>query len=165
MGRKAVTDNKKNVLIAKLAVKTGELYEKCLQLMQVENVKTLFGGDWVSLVTAKHLMYSALSQLRVSLDCKENKQIGEEIARLEIAQMKFNKCKDVSQADLKAAKKDNDFIYFEKVPPADELSEIVGALLVKSPPFSEKFLVEEANLFSAMPMFDPSAKKSECIIS
>ena len=99
---------------------------------------------------------------------------------MEIAQMKFNKCKDVSPADLKSelipmlelvetnlkeAKKDNDFIYFEKVPPADELSEIVGALLVKSPPFSEKFLVEEANLFSAMPMFDPSAKKSECIIS
>ena len=178
--RKAVTDNKKNVLVAKLAVKTGELYEKCLQLMQVENVKTLFGGDWVSVVTAKHLMYSALSQLRVSLDCKENKQIGEEIARLEIAQMKFNKCKDVSPADLKSelipmlelvetnlkeAKKDNDFIYFEKVPPADELSEIVGALLVKSTPFSEKFLVEEANLFSTMPIFDPSAKKSECIIS
>merc|ERR1711974_158320 len=177
--RKAVIDNKKNVVIAKLAQKTGELYQKCLELMQEESVKSLF-CDWVSVVTAKHWLYSALAQLHLSLHCKENKLIGEEIARLEIAQTRLNKCKEVStgeikkemlpiietvETNLKGAKKDNDFIYFEKVPSADELPVSEGALVVKPTPFTGKILLEEANLFSTMPVFDPSAKKSECVIS
>lgn len=178
--RKAVIDNKKNVVIAKLAQKTGELYQKCLELMQEESVKSLFGGEWATVVTAKQWLYSALSQLHLSLHCKENKLIGEEIARLEIAQTRLNKCKEVSTGDvkremlpiletvetnLKDAKKDNDFIYFEKVPSEEELPVTEGALVVKPTPFTEKFLPDEANLFSALPVFDPSAKKSECVIS
>jgi len=99
--RKAVIDNKKNIVIAKLAEKTGELYEKCEQLMQVDSVKTLFGADWVSAVSAKRLMYSGLAQLHLAINCKEKKQIGEEISRLEIAQEKFNKGKMVSTAEIK----------------------------------------------------------------
>ena len=99
--RKAVIDNKKNIVIAKLAEKTGELYEKCEQLMQVDSVKTLFGADWVSAVSAKRLMYSGLAQLHLAINCKEKKQIGEEISRLEIAQEKFNKGKTVSTAEIK----------------------------------------------------------------
>ena len=178
--RKAVIDNKKNIVIAKLAEKTGELYEECQQLMQVESVKSLFGADWVSSVSAKCLLYSGLAQLHLAKDCKEKKQIGEEISRLEIAQGKLNKSKVVSTAEIKAellpmlemvennlkeAKKDNDFIYFEKVPPAEELPPIEGALVVKPTPFTEKFLMEGTNLFSAMPVFDPTAKKSECTVS
>jgi len=178
--RKAVIDNKKNLIIAKLADKSGEMYEECQQLMQVESVKSLFGADWVSAVSAKSLLYSGLAQLHLAQDCKEKKQIGEEISRLQIAQEKLNKGKAVSTAEIKAellpvletvennlkeAKKDNDFIYFEKVPPAEELPPIEGVLVVKPTPFTEKFLIEETNLFSAMPVFDPSAKKSECIIS
>jgi len=178
--RKAVIDNKKNLVVTKLAEKSGELYEECQQLMQVESVKSLFGPDWVSAVSAKGCMYSGLAQLHLALDCKERKQIGEEISRLQIAQEKLNKGKAVATADIKAellpvletvennlkeAKKDNDFIYFEKVPLAEELPPVEGALVVKPTPFTEKFLMEETNLFSAMPVFDPSAKKSECIIS
>merc|ERR1711913_1437 len=177
--RKAVIDNKKNIVIAKLAEKTGELYEECQQLMQVESVKSLFGADWVSSVSAKCLLYSGLAQLHLAKDCKEKKQIGEEISRLEIAQGKLNKSKVVSTAEIKAellpmlemvennlkeAKKDNDFIYFEKVPPAEDLPPIEGALVVKPTPFTEKFLMEGTNLFSAMPVFDPTAKKSECTV-
>jgi len=178
--RKAVIDNKKNIVIAKLAEKTGDLYEKCQELMQVESVKSLFGPDWVSAVSAKCSLYSGLAQLHLAKDCKEKKQIGEEISRLEIAQGKLNKSKLVATAEIKAellpmletvennlkdAKKDNDFIYFEKVPSAEELPPIEGALVVKPTPFTEKFLLEETNLFSDMPVFDPTAKKSECIIS
>jgi len=177
--RKAVIDNKKNLVIAKLAEKSGELYEECQQLMQVDSVKSLFGAEWVSAVSAKSFLYSGLAQLHLGLDCKEKKQIGEEISRLQIAQEKLNKSKAVATAEIKAellpvletvennlkeAKKDNDFIYFEKVPPAEELPPIEGALVVKPTPFTEKFLIEETNLFSDMPVFDPSAKKSECII-
>lgn len=178
--RKAVIDNKKNVVIAKLAQKTGELYGKCLKLMEEGSLKSLFGGEWSSVVTAKQWLYSALSQLHLSLHCKENKLIGEEIARLEIAQTRLNKCKEVSTGDvkremlpiletvetnLKDAKKDNDFIYFEKVPSEEELPVTEGALVVKPTQFADKFLPDEANLFSALPVFDPSAKKSECVIS
>ena len=178
--RKAVIDNKKNIVIAKLAEKTGELYAQSQQLMQVESVKTLFGADWVSAVSAKSCLYPGLAQLHLARDCKEKKQIGEEISRLQIAQEKFNKSKLVATAEIKAelspqlemvednlkeARKDNDFIYFEKVPPSEELPPIEGALVVKPTPFTEKFLMEETNLFSDMPVFDPTAKKSECIIS
>merc|ERR1711913_6832 len=177
--RKAVIDNKKNLVIAKLAEKGGELYEQCQQLMQVDSVKSLFGADWVSAVSAKCSLNSGLAQLHLAKDCKEKKQIGEEISRLEIAQGKLNKSKVVSTAEIKAellpmletvennlkeAKKDNDFIYFEKVPSAEELPPIEGALVVKPTPFAEKFLLEETNLFSDMPAFDPTAKKSECTV-
>ena len=178
--RKAVIDNKKNIVIAKLAEKTGELYEQCQQLMQVESVKALFGPDWVSSVSAKCSLYSGLAQLHLAKDCKEKKQIGEEISRLEMAQGKLNKSKAVSTGEIKAellplletvenklkeAKKDNDFIYFEKVPTPEELPPIAGALVVKPTPFTEKFLMEEPNLFSEMPVFDPTAKKSDCTVS
>merc|ERR1711884_9910 len=178
--KKAVIDNKKNLVIAKLAQKTGELYGKCLELMQEGSLKSLIGGEWSSVVTAKQWLYSALSQLHLSFHCKENKLIGEEIARLEIAQTRLNKCKEVSTGDvkremlpiletvetnLKDAKKDNDFIYFEKVPSEEELPVTEGALVVKPTQFADKFLPDEPNLFSALPVFDPSAKKSECVIS
>ena len=170
----------KNMIIARLAKKTEELYEKCMQLMKVESVKTLFGSEWVSVVSAKHFMYSGLSELHLSLNCKEAKEIGREIAHLEIAQKMFNKGKEVASAELKAemipfletvdtnlnvAKKDNEFIYFEKVPSPDELEPIEGHQLVQPTTFSGKLLIDEANLFSAMPVYDSSAKKSECIIS
>merc|ERR1712014_545176 len=57
--RKAVIDNKKNIVIAKLAEKTGELYGKCLELMEEESLKSLFGGEWTAVVTAKQWLYSA----------------------------------------------------------------------------------------------------------
>merc|ERR1712150_193010 len=171
--KKAMTNvTTKNINIAKLAKKTEEMYGKCMELMKVESVETLFGSEWVSVVSAKHSMYSALSELHLSLQCKEDKEIGKEIAHLEIAQKILNKGKEVASAELKAemipiletietnlkgAKKDNEFIYFEKVPSPDELEPIEGLLLAKPTTFSGKLLIEEANLFSAMPVYDSSA--------
>ena len=68
-------------------------------------------------------------------------------------------------AGREASKKDNDLIYLERVPAAEDLPEISGAVVVKAVPLAEKFLADQTDIFVRMPIFDPTAKKSECIIS
>ena len=178
--QKAVMDSKKDSIIAKLARHADILYTETINLMQKETVKALWDKSWFSVVPGKQAMYSGLVQLHQARVCKVDKTIGQEIARLQLAkdllvksesllvqggQSGAQKWVDMSDPALQEARKDNEFIYFEKVPEVEDLTPVEGAAVVKPTALPDRFLPNEKDLFEAMAAFDQTAKKSECVLS
>ena len=178
--RKAVGDGKKESVLAKISAQAAAMFGDTVKLLGVAEVKSIVPRDWVTSSEAKQCMYSGLAQWFASRPCHEEKMIGEEIARLSVAVENLNKAKSklpsfmqtelagwLESADtaLASIKKDNDLIYNERVLSQDDLSVIEGTILVKAAHFQSKFLNDQSDIFARMPILDPSAKKSECVIS
>lgn len=114
-------------------------------------------------LAAKHCIMQANAELHQSVLAKQKKRFGEEIARLQHAAElvktvasrydEYVSVKDLTDKinrSLTAAKKDNDFIYHDRVPEVKDLEQIGKAALVKptaiTPPLSQKF----SDLFEKM---------------
>ena len=180
--RKAILENKKESVIAKIAARTGLMYAETFKLMEAPAVKTMFSAmSWQNVCSGKQKSFDGISQWFHSRICNEAKSIGEEICRLQIAEKNLLEAKaefqsvghssditswiDQVQEALKTARKDNEFIYFEKIPLAEDLTAIEGPAVVKSVPLTSKLLENDVNIFINMIAVDPNAKKSECVIS
>ena len=102
-----------------------------------------------------------MAEFYQSLVCKSNKVIGEEIARLEhavelfkAAQQRSNKPSlfqdyaNRAQRNFTEVKKDNDFIYHERVPDVKALEPIGKASVAKLLPLPEIFSSNFKDLFA-----------------
>jgi len=178
--QKAVMEKKKDSIIAKLARHADHLYTEIITLMQKETVKALWDKSWFSVVNGKQAMYSGLVQLYQAKVCRADKAIGQEIARLQLAMAHLGKaepllvlggqsgCKELMltcEQALQEAKKDNEFIYFEKITAVEDLEAVEAAAVVKPSILPIKFLESERDLFVDMATFDHTTKKSECVVS
>ncbi|XP_068584582.1 programmed cell death 6-interacting protein isoform X2 [Cebidichthys violaceus] len=157
---KATSDRMKDAVIAKLANQAADFYgEACKQCQYKDNLPK----EVLSVLAAKHTIMQANAELHQSVVSKQKKRFGEEIARLQrSAELvktvasgydEYVSVKDLSEKinrALVAAKKDNDFIYHDRVPEVKDLEHIGKAALVKAatitPPLSQKF----ADLFEKM---------------
>ncbi|KAL6099846.1 pdcd6ip [Pungitius sinensis] len=162
---KATSDRMKDAVIAKLANQAADFYgEACKQCQYKDNLpKYFYFQEVLSVLAAKHTIMQANAELHQSMVSKQKKHFGEEIARLQrSAELvktvasgydEYVSVKDLSEKinrALTAAKKDNDFIYHDRVPEIKDLEPIGKAALVKAttitPPLSQKF----ADLFEKM---------------
>uniref|UniRef100_G3NPV3 Programmed cell death 6-interacting protein n=1 Tax=Gasterosteus aculeatus aculeatus TaxID=481459 RepID=G3NPV3_GASAC len=162
---KATSDRMKDAVIAKLANQAADFYgEACKQCQYKDNLpKYFYFQEVLSVLAAKHTIMQANAELHQSVVSKQKKHFGEEIARLQrSAELvktvasgydEYVSVKDLSEKinrALTAAKKDNDFIYHDRVPEVKDLEQIGKAALVKAttitPPLSQKF----ADLFEKM---------------
>ncbi|XP_031585173.1 programmed cell death 6-interacting protein isoform X2 [Oreochromis aureus] len=157
---KATSDKMKDAVIAKLANQAADFYGDAFKQCQY---KDNLPKEVLPVLAAKHCIMQANAELHQSILAKQKKRFGEEIARLQHAAElvktvasrydeyvsvkdltdKINRC-------LTAAKKDNDFIYHDRVPEVKDLEHIGKAALVKptaiTPPLSQKF----SDLFEKM---------------
>ncbi|KAK6324201.1 hypothetical protein J4Q44_G00065400 [Coregonus suidteri] len=155
---KATSDKMKDAIIAKLANQTADFYGDAFKQCQYkENLpKYIYFQEVLPVLAAKHCIMQAYAELHQSLLAKQKKRFGEEIARLQHATElvktvasrydEYVSVKDLSDKisrALTAAKKDNDFIYHDRVPEVKDLEHIGKAALVKAtvitPPLSAKF--------------------------
>uniref|UniRef100_A0A8C7HYV8 Programmed cell death 6-interacting protein n=1 Tax=Oncorhynchus kisutch TaxID=8019 RepID=A0A8C7HYV8_ONCKI len=155
---KATSDKMKDAIIAKLANQTADFYGDAFKQCQYkENLpKYFYFQEVLPVLAAKHCIMQANAELHQSLLAKQKKRFGEEIARLQHATElvktvasrydEYVSVKDLSDKisrALTAAKKDNDFIYHDRVPEVKDLEHIGKAALVKAttitPPLSAKF--------------------------
>ena len=158
-------DNMKDNIIAKLAAHADDLFAEGMKLMQKESVRTLWDKDWLPIVAGKQAFYSGLAHYFQSKVCNSNKSVGEEIARLQHCLELFSACQTRSgiaclcgtadwikrsQRALADAKKDNDFIYHERIPDVKSLTAIGRASVVKATALPDRFLPDEKELFSAL---------------
>ncbi|KAJ9593455.1 hypothetical protein L9F63_014984 [Diploptera punctata] len=138
--QKAIHDRMKDAIIAKLSAQCEELYAEVSKLFQKELVRPLWDKEWIPIVTGKQSAFHGIAEYYQSLVCKANKTVGEEIARLEVTQQKsgkptyFQDYVNKAQRNLNEAKKDNDFIYHERIPDPKSLNPVGKALLAKSLP-------------------------------
>jgi programmed cell death 6-interacting protein len=79
----------KDAVIAKLSAQCEELYAEALKQLQKEQLRPLWDKEWVPLVAGKQAAYHGLAQYYQSLVCNANKAVGEEIARLEVCNIKY----------------------------------------------------------------------------
>lgn len=152
---KCIHDNKKDAIIAKLAACCEDLYTECVKIFNKEQFKGFWDKEWLMIISAKQASYQAIANLYQSLVCKENKAVGEEITWLtsaeeqfKISQQRLNRVlfQDLwnkAQRNLVEAKKDNDFIYHERIPDLRSLASIGKAQLAKmtapNSPMSQNF--------------------------
>ncbi|KAK2582526.1 hypothetical protein KPH14_004820 [Odynerus spinipes] len=160
---KAIHDSMKDGIVAKLASQAEELYADALKLFQKEIFRAFWDKEWVPLIAGKQAGYRAMAEFYQSLVCKSNKCIGEEIARLEhavklfgAAQQRSNKPSlfqdyaNRAQRNLTEVKKDNDFIYHERIPDFKSLGPIGKANVAKLLPLPEKFSSNFKDLFAEL---------------
>ncbi|KAK3532342.1 hypothetical protein QTP86_016029, partial [Hemibagrus guttatus] len=150
---KATADKMKDGIIAKLANQTADYYGDAFKQCQY---KENLPKEVLPVLAAKHCMMQATAELHQSALAKQKKRFGEEIARLQHATElvktvasrydEYVNVKDLSDKisrALTAAKKDNDFIYHDRVPEVKDLEHIGKASLVKATaiqvPLSQKF--------------------------
>ncbi|CAJ1084035.1 programmed cell death 6-interacting protein isoform X2 [Xyrichtys novacula] len=150
---KATSDKMKDAVIAKLANQAADFYGDAFKQCQY---KDNLPKEVLPVLAAKHCIMQANAELHQSVLAKQKKRFGEEIARLQHAAElvktvatrydEYVSVKDLSDKinrALTAAKKDNDFIYHDRVPEVKDLEHIGKAALVKAtaitPPLSQKF--------------------------
>uniref|UniRef100_A0A8C2IUR3 Programmed cell death 6 interacting protein n=1 Tax=Cyprinus carpio TaxID=7962 RepID=A0A8C2IUR3_CYPCA len=157
---KATADKMKDAIVAKLANQAADYYGDAFKQCQY---KENLPKEVLPVLAAKHCMMQATAELRQSALANQKKKFGEEIARLQHATElvktaasrydEYVNVKDLSDKinrALTAAKKDNDFIYHDRVPEVKDLEPIGKASLVKATavqtPLSQKF----SDLFEKM---------------
>ncbi|KAK6490530.1 programmed cell death 6-interacting protein-like isoform X1 [Huso huso] len=155
---KATSDKMKDAIIARLANQAADFYGDAFKQCQYkENLpKYFYFQEVLPVLAAKHCIMQANAEYHQSMLAKQQKKFGEEIGRLQHATDlvktvasrydEYVNVKDLSDKisrALAAAKKDNDFIYHDRVPDLKDLEAIGKAALVKSTvikvPISQKF--------------------------
>ncbi|KAI4457578.1 pcd6 interacting protein-related [Holotrichia oblita] len=160
--QKAIHDNMKESITAKLAQQCEELYAESLKIFQRDSLKSMWDKDWVPLIAGKQAAMRAIALYFQSVVCKNDKAVGKEIAWLEHSTELFKASHSRSgktlyndiyikaQRNLAEAKKDNDFIYHERIPDFKTLDPIGKAQPAKLLPLSHPMSKNYRDLFSEL---------------
>ncbi|GJE88739.1 BRO1-domain-containing protein [Phanerochaete sordida] len=151
--QRAVIDNLKNNVVARLAVKVSSFYRSAGQAIQdaPPAVRQLFPASWLTHMEIKASHFEGVSQFRKSLDDNAAGRYGEEVGRLTVAlaivkrghdlarrsnvneavKQDIKSLLDTVQATLKTSERDNDLIYHQVVPSEASLTPIPEVNMVQ----------------------------------
>lgn len=163
---KSMLDNRKSSITAKIATQVVDYYKCALGIMVAGSPSTDTGSildivgskvykGWKKFIDFKMSYYTSISHLYMGNQAEENEKWGERVAWFQSAYdhlteaFKFAKkldrddindaltfTNDVIGGKHSSSKKENDFVYHDKVPAISSLPEPKGASLVKGIPFS-----------------------------
>ncbi|XP_022238599.1 tyrosine-protein phosphatase non-receptor type 23-like [Limulus polyphemus] len=163
---KSMLDSRKSSITAKVAAQVVEYYKISMgnlmaggSNMEPGCILDIVGGKtfktWKKFLEFKMAYYACISHLYMGNQAEDQQKMGERVSWYQSAQEKLEAAakiaKSIEREDLNdaltftmdvvggkqnAAKKENDFVYHEKVLPVESLPEIKGASLVKGIPFS-----------------------------
>ncbi|KAJ7419803.1 hypothetical protein BTVI_24050 [Pitangus sulphuratus] len=153
-------DKMKDGIIAKLANQAADYYGDAYKQCQY---KDTLPKEVFPVLAAKHCIMQANAEYHQSILAKQQKKFGEEIGRLQHAAdlvktvasrydeyINVKDLVDKINRALAAAKKDNDFIYHDRVPDLKDLESIGKASLVKSTPVVVPLSQKFTDLFEKM---------------
>lgn len=157
---KAIKDNMKDLIVAKLASQGEEMYSEVLKAMQKEALKALWDKDWIPIVAGKQAGMHGLTMLYQSRVFSSAKKFGEAIATLKKSVELFNSAQSRSgrpslyneysrKATLALAEavKENDFIYHCMIPNVDTLETSGKFQMAKSLPIASPMSANFKDLF------------------
>ncbi|XP_030300939.1 programmed cell death 6-interacting protein isoform X1 [Calypte anna] len=162
---KAARDKMKDGIIAKLANQAADYYGDAYKQCQYKDTlpKYFYFQEVFPVLAAKHCIMQANAEYHQSILAKQQKKFGEEIGRLQHAAdlvktvasrydeyINVKDLVDKINRALTAAKKDNDFIYHDRVPDLKDLESIGKASLVKSTPVVVPLSQKFTDLFEKM---------------
>jgi programmed cell death 6-interacting protein len=147
-----VKKNMSDGTVAKLAAKVSDYY---IAAADTARQSRSVMSEWIHHFQAKHHHFAAAAQFRQSRYCLQNKQYGEEIARLKDSVNCVNEglqearwinatvrgdlsgLKSRVEEELKRAERDNDLIYLQTVTPKSELKILDRTNMVAPKPPSD----------------------------
>uniref|UniRef100_A0A0K2T5I2 Programmed cell death 6interacting proteinlike [Bombus terrestris] n=1 Tax=Lepeophtheirus salmonis TaxID=72036 RepID=A0A0K2T5I2_LEPSM len=164
---KAINGNMKSLTLSKLCEQVDEYYSITLCNMQKENLKNLWDSNWIAHVSAKQAFYVGLAHYYLGKVAMEEMKVGHAIARLQHSETllkgAINRSGSIggdfpakvkqfllrAQNELQEVKKDNDFIYHERVPEISSMEAPSKASVAKLVPFSfeTRYCAGEKDLF------------------
>uniref|UniRef100_A0A8C0ERJ4 BRO1 domain-containing protein n=1 Tax=Bubo bubo TaxID=30461 RepID=A0A8C0ERJ4_BUBBB len=162
---KATRDKMKDGIIAKLANQAADYYGDAYKQCQYKDTlpKYFYFQEVFPVLAAKHCIMQANAEYHQSILAKQQKKFGEEIGRLQHAAdlvktvasrydeyINVKDLVDKINRALTAAKKDNDFIYHDRVPDLKDLESVGKASLVKSTPVVVPLSQKFTDLFEKM---------------
>ena len=143
---KAIKDKMRELIISKLAAQCSDFYADALKAIQHESLKDI-QKTWLALVAGKQALYHAMSEYHKAEHENNEKNIGEALTRygkalelLKVAEQRGGKEFSVKQqltvvqTAYDKAKKENDYVYHERVPDYKNLGPIERAALAKVTP-------------------------------
>uniref|UniRef100_F1KR77 Tyrosine-protein phosphatase non-receptor type 23 n=1 Tax=Ascaris suum TaxID=6253 RepID=F1KR77_ASCSU len=151
---KSLIDHRKNTVIAKIAIYLRDVYMNCCEHLESSGISDIVSSskyrEWLRTCNVKAELYGAVAMVHLGEQADIDKKMGHRLAYYQIASehvkaaAKFiekDKRESLRQAVVFAtdvvvaketnAKKENDFIYHERVPKREELGIIEGVAMVK----------------------------------
>ncbi|VDK46269.1 unnamed protein product [Anisakis simplex] len=159
---KAEKDKMKQLALVKIASQCAEFYHEAQKQIHRDTLRGLFDKEWVNTVTGKSLAMSALAQYHQAMVCADSKQISEQLSRLTEAQSlisqangylpssAFSTQTSIIQKAYQTAKKDNDFIYHERIADFRSLPALPKATLAKPLPVNFPMTPRFKDMFSSL---------------
>lgn len=163
---KANKDKMKPALLVKIAAQCGDFYQEAVKQMSREVIKGLWDKEWIPMMNGKMMAFQGLSQYHQSRQNNEKKEIGEELCRLAEALRLCQQSQSyfttagtpnafkaemaIIQKAYDLAKKDNDFIYHERIPDLRTLPALDRAVLAKTLPVSTPMGPRFKDLFETL---------------
>jgi len=159
---KAVDNKFKDATIAKLVKQCSDFYAEAMKDVQAENLKDLQKA-WLPNLAGKQALFHALSEYHRGESDLADQKIGESLARfgkaldlIKTAEQRGGKELNLKtyasriQAAYEKAKKDNEFVYHERVPEYKNLPVIEGASLAKVTPVKYPMSEDFRDLFGTL---------------
>uniref|UniRef100_A0A915PJX6 BRO1 domain-containing protein n=1 Tax=Setaria digitata TaxID=48799 RepID=A0A915PJX6_9BILA len=159
---KAEKDKMKSLALMKIAAQCAEYYHEAQKQLQRDAVRGLFDKEWINVIKGKALGLSALAQYHKSMDNAEAKNIGEQLSRLTEAQSLMQQAVshvphgtfDLQHTAIEkayaSAKKDNDFIYHERIADFRSLPPLPKAAVAKILPVTFPITPRFKDMFSSL---------------
>ncbi|CAK7892616.1 pH-response regulator protein palA/Rim20p [[Candida] anglica] len=153
--QKAVSGDLKGSVIAKLAIKTSELYEQAETQSKLSQSITL---EWVNHLGIKKCHFKAAAHFRKASMDLDSFNYGDQVAQLRLASKTcnlaakyrkyvkpivledFQGLAESIENSLRVAERDNDLLYLKPVPNEEELKPLVGVSMAK--PIIPEFLLQ-----------------------
>ncbi|XP_041459788.1 programmed cell death 6-interacting protein-like isoform X1 [Lytechinus variegatus] len=161
--RKARNDKMKDMTVSKIALSASELYQEAAKNLSMSSNKGILPKEWIPTALAKQYYTHAISEYHQALVSRTSKSFGQEVARLMhasdlLAEVERKGGQSIDTKDfaarvnqeLKAVKKDNDFIYHDVVPSVAQLSKPGTAQIAKPTEFSTPLSPESTDLFTSL---------------
>lgn len=161
---KAVNDNMKLPIIAKIAAQCEDYYNDTLKHMQIKY--SWPDKEWLPLISMKQLAFKGITEYYQGVVCGQNQSFGEQLCRLTKAleflkqsEQKggqtlypsiFREYNRKTTTAYNEAKKDNEFIYHARIPDYSTLSSVGRANLAKATTLPERFRPEQPDLFEKL---------------
>ncbi|VDP07123.1 unnamed protein product [Heligmosomoides polygyrus] len=155
---KAFKDSMKPSALVKIAAQAADFYLEAQKAMNRDSVKGLWEKEWLQVVNGKSLGFQAIAQLHqaaVSCKCEQLSRLTEALRLSELASKYLppgclSEQLNSIQKRYAAAKKDNDFIYHERIADFRSLPALPRAALVKALPVTHPISPRFKDMFSSV---------------
>uniref|UniRef100_A0A0R3RIE6 BRO1 domain-containing protein n=1 Tax=Elaeophora elaphi TaxID=1147741 RepID=A0A0R3RIE6_9BILA len=151
---KSIIDHRKNTVIAKLAIHLRDVYMQCREHLDFTGLSDVISArykEWLRTCTVKSEMYGAVAMLHLGLQAEDDNKMGFRVSYFDCAlehvtaamkQVEKDKRESLKEAIVflndiilgkqRNAKKENDFIYHDRMPKPEELAVVEGVNMVKA---------------------------------